>query len=134
MKSNSNKTHENTGDNTDALKEALKKIALLEEENKKLKEASVDYITQRNLIDIAFKNTEHYYSWSWIKRICFVIYKAQRPLKSDEVRNELEKIDEQFKAIRFKTKMLSFYFWQAARKGRLKRFKIVGDGGYYYAL
>ncbi len=55
-------------------------------------------------------------------------------VKTTEMIKELLIIDEQFKVVRFKTKMLSFHLWRATKKGRLKRFKIVGEGGYYYSL
>lgn len=117
-----------------SLEEAIKKIDLLEEENRKLRECFLNEYSTKYFNDISFKDADFSYSWSWIKRICYVIYKAEKPLQIDDIGNALILIDEQFKAVRYKTKMLSFHLWRAASLGRLKRFKIVGNGGYYYSL
>lgn len=111
------------------------KILLLQQENQKLK-LQMNAL-QKNMLSESkenweFKNEKYDSSWTWIKKIAFVIYSAEKPLQAKNIVKNLLKIDNEFKLSANKNNKIANYLNQAVKYGRLERIKIKGDRGSYY--
>lgn len=107
------------------LKEALEQIKTLETENEKLKRRLKKHETL----------VEHYdYGWSWISKIVFLIKQANKPLRSAEIIEVLQKKEPVLHKKVSKEKFLSAFLNVAMQHGRLVPYKLKGVRGNYYCL
>jgi len=109
----------------DELKEALDQVKNLTTENEKLKRKLKKYETP----------AEHYdYSWSWISKIVFLVTQANKPLRSAEIIEVLQKKEPVLHERVSKEKFLSAFLNVAMQHGRLIPYKLKGVRGNYYCL
>lgn len=78
---------------------------------------------------------EHYDSnWSWISKIVFLIKQANKPLRSAEIIDVLQKKEPVLHKKVSKEKFLSAFLNVAMQHGRLIPYKLKGVRGNYYCL
>ncbi len=112
-------------DKQNELKEALDQVKNLTTENEKLKRKLKKHETP----------TEHYdYSWSWISKIVFLVTQANKPLRSAEIIEVLQKKEPVLHEKVSKEKFLSAFLNVAMQHGRLIPYKLKGVRGNYYCL
>ena len=108
-------------------------IIKLREENRKLKcqvaelSAKMKNELAQPLLGEVFKS-----SWTWINKIIYVLQKEAKPIQSKEIVDSLISIDEEFKTIRDKAKLLSVHLHNAVKYGRVRSFKVRGERGAFY--
>lgn len=108
-----------------ALDDALNQVKDLTTENEKLKRKLKKHETP----------TEHYdYSWSWISKIVFLVTQANKPLRSAEIIEVLQKKEPVLHEKVSKEKFLSAFLNVAMQHGRLIPYKLKGVRGNYYCL
>ena len=108
-----------------ALNDALIQVKDLTTENEKLKRKLKKHETP----------AEHYdYSWSWISKIVFLVKQANKPLRSAEIIEVLQKKEPVLHEKVSKEKFLSAFLNVAMQHGRLIPYKLKGVRGNYYCL
>ena len=108
-----------------ALNDALNQVKDITIENEKLKRKLKKYETP----------AEHYdYSWSWISKIVFLVTQANKPLRSAEIIEVLQKKEPVLHEKVSKEKFLSAFLNVAMQHGRLIPYKLKGVRGNYYCL
>ncbi|PQJ08985.1 hypothetical protein CJD36_021495 [Flavipsychrobacter stenotrophus] len=108
-----------------ALNDALNQVKDLSTENEKLKRKLKKHETP----------AEHYdYSWSWISKIVFLVTLANKPLRSAEIIEVLQKKELILHEKVSKEKFLSAFLNMAMQHGRLIPYKLKGVRGNYYCL
>jgi len=108
-----------------ALNDALNQVKDITIEKEKLKRKLKKYETP----------AEHYdYSWSWISKIVFLVKQANKPLRSAEIIEVLQKKEPVLHKKVSKEKFLSAFLNVAMQHGRLIPYKLKGVRGNYYCL
>ena len=108
-----------------ALNDAQNQVKDLTTENEKLKRKLKKHETP----------AEHYdYSWSWISKIVFLVTQANKPLRSAEIIEVLQKKEPVLHEKVSKEKFLSAFLNVAMQHGRLIPYKLKGVRGNYYCL
>ncbi|MFZ9955292.1 MAG: hypothetical protein ACO3E1_04125 [Flavobacteriales bacterium] len=74
--------------------------------------------------------------WSWIRKMAYLIHQADKPLQINEISDKLHAIDEFAKCVwtYSSNKIFCTHLLRAVKSKRLARFKISGNGGYFYCL
>lgn len=108
-----------------ALNDALEQVKNLSTENEKLKRTLKKH--ERPVEDY-----EH--SWSWISKIVFLVTQANKPLRSAEIIEVLQKKELVLHEKVSKEKFLSAFLNVAMQHGRLIPYKLKGVRGNYYCL
>ena len=112
-------------DKQNALNDALNQVKDLTTEKEKLKRKLKKLETP----------AEHYdYSWSWISKIVFLVTQANKPLRSAEIIEVLQKKEPVLHKKVSKEKFLSAFLNVAMQHGRLIPYKLKGVRGNYYCL
>lgn len=113
------------GETLTELKNALKQVDTFSTENEKLKRKLKKYETP----------AEHYdNSWSWISKIVFLVKQTNKPLRSAEIIEVLQKKEPILHKKASKEKFLSAFLNVAMQHGRLIPYKLKGVRGNYYCL
>lgn len=108
-----------------ALNDALNQVKDITTENEKLKRKLKKHETP----------AEHYDSgWSWISKIVFLVKQANKPLRSAEIIEVLQKKEPVLYKKVSKEKFLSAFLNVAKQQGRLIPYKLKGVRGNYYCL
>ena len=108
-------------------------IIKLREENRKLKCQLADISAKmKNEMPQPLLGEVFQPSWSWINKIIYVLYKAAKPIQSKEIVDMLLLVDEEFKTVRDRTKLLSVHLHNAVKYGRVRSFKVRGERGAFY--
>ena len=108
-----------------ALNDALEQVKNLSTENEKLK---------RKLKKHKRPVEDYEHSWSWISKIVFLVTQANKPLRSAEIIEVLQKKESVLHEKVSKEKFLSAFLNVAMQHGRLVPYKLKGVRGNYYCL
>jgi hypothetical protein len=73
-------------------------------------------------------------NWHWYKKITWVLRTANKPMLSQELIAQLQKVDSNFDGNTNPVGFLSFYLTNAIKRKLLSRHKQPGTRGYYYCL
>ncbi len=120
---------------TVSLEYLLDKIQKMEEEMELLKrKVENNDSASINMNEVSFKGVDYDISWSWVKKIAYVLYHSESPMQLADIGQRLSEIDDLYNTVGDKINMLSAHAWRGAKHGRLKKFRISGNGGYYYCL
>lgn len=112
-------------DNQNDLKNALEQVKNLTIENEKLKRKLKKHEPPAELYD---------YSWSWISKIVFLVRQANKPLRSAEIIEVLQKKEPVLHEKMSKEKFLSAFLNTAMKHERIIPYKLKGVRGNYYCL
>ena len=108
-----------------ALNDALNQVKDITIENENLK---------RKLRKLETPADHYDCSWSWISKIVFLVTQANKPLRSIEIIEVLQKKEQVLHEKVSKEKFLSAFLNVAMQHGRLIPYKLKGVRGNYYCL
>ena len=94
-------------------------------ENKQLKKRLLQYEKHGD----EYKN-----GWTWLSKVVYLISKANKPLRSVKILEQLELREDDLQRINDTEKLLSEVLNTATKNGRLIQYKLKGVRGYYYCL
>lgn len=109
--------------------ELREEIKELKEESSHGSDKSPEIPKKQPLRESLFKQ-----QWSYPTKIHFLLELRQRPLTSEELVDELLRLDNHFKDYNSPQKNLSVYLNRATKSGRIKRIKLPGIRELYFAL
>ncbi len=73
-------------------------------------------------------------SWHWYKKITWLLKNENRPMLSQELITQLQKLDDNFRHNTNPVGFLSAYLTNAAKRKLIGKHKQPGTRGYYYCL
>ncbi len=116
-------------------KQLAEKQIELNEALDQVKNLTIEYEKLKRRLKKHETPVEHYDSnWSWISKIVFLIKQANKPLRSAEIIEVLQKKEPVLHKKVSKEKFLSAFLNVAMQHGRLIPYKLKGVRGNYYCL